>query len=276
MAPSDAALVHRELDLEIAEMPTADKAASKAKQQRVRGAVAPGRTNKSAAATLVAVLCCASTVLFAVFVIGGCLSYEPYAPVNSGASRSSLNPLLPYDKILRRFGPLLPLLPPLLRAGAAEPKAPGPLLMPSAFAAVLVFAAVAAVRLALYLSLLPGGAFGPSGPVSSGESHDHWMSDHVFLGGSMVGSLATEGAALVAHLAQRPLGGAPRLWAAAAAAWALWLLTAADMHYTARFFHPPPENLRAWACSMLLFQAPLATWAIWHAMPGSIARAAAA
>eukprot|EP00873_Tetraselmis_striata_P039078 jgi/Tetstr1/459342/TSEL_004737.t1 len=210
---------------------------------------------------------------------GGCAAYEfgALAALPPGTPRGALNPLLPFDRLLRAAGPALPLAVPALRAGL--PPTPG---LPAAATALALYAAVAAARIALYLSFQPGGvlaaALGP--PPRADGAHAHWLSDHVLLGASMLAQLGAEAGLLVSalyhlHHPHHPppphhqrhgstaMSAPWRMWAALALAAILAVLTAADMHITARFFHPPAESLRAWTVGAVLFQAPLASWAIW-------------
>lgn len=214
----------------------------------------------------------AAMVAWTAAVWMGCLWYEVDAHLMRGVPRSALNPLLPYDKLLRRVGPLLPLTVPLLRGEGDTGHA-----MPGVLHTLVIYTAFAALRIALYLAFQPDGAMANllfTTSTAAGK-HAHWLSDHILLGSSMLGMLAAEAAMLAAQLcscrssgAVAPSNGSStawrRLWAGAALTVVLWALTAIDMHFTARFFHPPQENVRAWAVGVFVFQAPLASWAIWQ------------
>lgn len=237
-----------------------------------------GTTNKTAGSALLgtvshaaaaAGLSCALMVAFAASVVFGCAFHEPDPLVSPGLSRSSLNPLLPYDWLLRRAGPLVPMILPLLRT-TPEPvsKTANSPSMPSTLYTVSVYGAMAIVRILIYMAFLPGGILGPPISEDSADLHDHWMSDHILLGTSMTGQFAAEIVFLVAYFYRsrlRVTATAARLGIALIMAVVLWVFTTIDMHYTARFFHPVDENIRAWGLGLVLFQVPLATWSILQA-----------
>eukprot|EP00192_Tetraselmis_astigmatica_P018963 CAMPEP_0117656452 /NCGR_PEP_ID=MMETSP0804-20121206/4812_1 /TAXON_ID=1074897 /ORGANISM="Tetraselmis astigmatica, Strain CCMP880" /LENGTH=244 /DNA_ID=CAMNT_0005462855 /DNA_START=636 /DNA_END=1367 /DNA_ORIENTATION=- len=239
------------------------------KGRQPRASQQDSKHSKAAVITPLAVaaaLCCAGMGLFALAIALGCSSHEPDPLVAAGLSRSSLNPLLQYDLLLRKAGPVLPLIPPVLRAAVTASGKPPPrsFLLPGLLHTSAVYVAAATIRVALYLAGLPGGVLGKPQPL---ELHAHWMSDHILLGSSMTAALAAEAAILTAFLLQgMRLSGAAaaRILLSLVVAVALFALTVVDMHYTAKFFHPVTENLRAWAVGLLIFQAPLATWVVWR------------
>lgn len=233
---------------------------AKGKNRPVSASISANETPRNLP-TSTAIVSCFAMAGFALAVALGCAAYETDTPVMPGVARSSLNPLLTYDRLLRVAGPIFPLAPPLVRSWLAT-SSPGRVsILPSLKVTLAIYAAAAALRLMLYLSLLPGSPLGPLEP-ETGSLHQHLMSDHIFLGGCMAASLATEASLLIAYLSCYPSH--LRAWAALLFASLLWLVTAGDMHYTARYFHPVSENLRALGASLVLFHAPQATWAIWH------------
>ena len=208
------------------------------------------------------------------------------------SSPSSL-PLLWFDAILRRVGPFLPA--PLLAARAAAHGRLGgargggaPARPRSHFIqAAAVYAAAAAVRLGVYLPHRAGvladavdavaaavrgeavalaHAARPAPTIHAGR---HVMSDHVFLGACLAAALAAEGALLAAdlrraHATRRGVavsrGRVALLSAGVALCATLFLLLAADMYYTAAYFHARHESLAAVAAGSVAFGGPVAWW----------------
>ncbi|XP_075264251.1 uncharacterized protein LOC142356176 [Convolutriloba macropyga] len=136
-----------------------------------------------------------------------------------------------YGKLGRYF----PLIPPLLRIGAGIGSKPMPnaFLLPGVPETIAVYGSAAAVRVAVYLACLPGGAFGQAKPQPN-ELHNHWMSDHILLGSSMTAGLAVEAALLAAFLSQGlRLNAAStcRIVVSFGCSALLFVLTTVDMHY---------------------------------------------
>ena len=176
-------------------------------------------------------------------------------------------PLLQYDRALVRFGPLLPLGPLFLRFFADRSDE---LAVPTPKRALVVYTMAAGVRLAVYLI---GVAFGSA-----------MMSDHLFLGASVLVSAQGEAVASAASLLRLAasngwlngmrgvkgtiLSGASgsrtaSVRASAAAAVACASLVAAttlvglqcgDAYYTARYFHRPRETAIGGALGLVLCQ----------------------
>lgn len=176
-------------------------------------------------------------------------------------------PLLQYDRALVRFGPLLPLGPLFLRFFADRSDE---LAVPTPKRALVVYIMAAGVRLAVYLI---GVAFGSA-----------MMSDHLFLGASVLVSAQGEAVASAASLLRLAasngwlngmrgvkgtiLSGASgsrraSVRASAAAAVACASLVAAttlvglqcgDAYYTARYFHRPRETAIGGALGLVLCQ----------------------
>jgi hypothetical protein len=185
-------------------------------------------------------------VLWGVVLLAGTASYRgPEA-----AARAHL-PLARYDAAFVKFGPRFFLAPLGLRAFSdVADEAPHP----TPARAFVVYAIVGLVRLAVYLL-----------GVASGSRA---MSDHLFLGASVVAAAQGEAIACAAtalRLAStaRAGGGVSRLrisFASAAAiagavvASALLVVQTGDAYYTAAYFHPPRETFVAWATGLVLCQ----------------------
>ncbi|KAL6747232.1 hypothetical protein V8C86DRAFT_1353144 [Haematococcus lacustris] len=103
--------------------------------------------------------------------------------------------------------------------------------------------------------------------------HVAYLSDHLFLGASVVACLQVELVCAVSDVIKLELGGGPGpgrgglpLWrhmaagSAAVLSMAGLLLVSLDMHFTARHFHQPRESVLALLLGGLAFQAPLLLW----------------
>lgn len=197
-------------------------------------------------------------VAWLVTLLAGAASYD-------GPSRATDAhlPLAWYDAIFVRFGPLLPLAPLALRFLADRTDEPS---IPSPGRALLVYVIVSFVRLAVYLA---GVAFGSAA-----------MSDHLFLGATVVVSAQGEATACAASLVRlltdvkwtqrsmrcasgvvRGRAALPGLLASAcvagaglATAVALVLLQCGDAYYTAAYFHAPRETAIGAVSGLVLCQ----------------------
>ncbi|KAG2437742.1 hypothetical protein HYH02_011118 [Chlamydomonas schloesseri] len=220
-------------------------------------------------------------LLLWVAVVGaGCLHWEAELP--DGASKEDFeHPLIWFDRhVFRVWGPLLPLLPYLVRvaafslrrrrlqpqtgaAAASAPAAPAPL-RPAASLAVqagLLYFVIIVVRIALYVGhvALQRGA------------GVYLVSDHLLLAASVVACFQSElvlcfSDAHKAELLARhdPGAGTPQVAAASGLVGAVFVLVAlyGDMYCTARWYHHPGENLAALGVGGAVFQLPVLLWLV--------------
>ncbi len=210
--------------------------------------------------------------------------------LHQGTVRSSKvhHALLWYDRgLLRPFGPLLPFAVVLGRAGllaalhwwdrraaawrghtAATPAAvqqqqqqqQGPRLRLATLAklCVQVYVGIALLRLAIYLLHV----------AVSRLLHYDIMSDHIFLSATMLVCLHVEMLCVLSDLLRLPIaddGSLPSLAelglnSVFVTALFLYLLTALDMFFTARYYHDPLESALTLVSVFFLFQLPTLRW----------------
>ncbi|GBF93091.1 hypothetical protein Rsub_05702 [Raphidocelis subcapitata] len=137
-----------------------------------------------------------------------------------------------------------------------------------------LYSLIALARILLYLShyyAMRGSLFA-----------EHLVSDHLFLGGTIMVCLQSEAVCLVSDalrgLEARVTAREAGLTATFVAALFLYLCTAADMYFTARFYHYPLESFATTIAVFLLFQAPVIRWLrnSWRRAPAGAAAPAAA
>ena len=186
-------------------------------------------------------------VLWGVVLLAGTATYT-----GPGAAQNAHLPLAWYDALFVRFGPLFFMLPLALRAFSdVADETP----LPTPARAFVVYTIVGIVRLAVYLLGLALGS--------------RAMSDHLFLGATVVASAQGEAVACAATAlrlmatAKAGGGGVSRarlslaMLAATAGvlvATALLVLQCGDAYATAAYFHPPRETVVAWATGFALCQ----------------------
>jgi hypothetical protein len=186
-------------------------------------------------------------VLWGVVLLAGTATYA-----GPGAAQNAHLPLAWYDALFVRFGPLFFMLPLALRAFSDVADETS---LPTPARAFVVYAIVGLVRLAVYLLGLALGS--------------RAMSDHLFLGATVVASAQGEAVACAATAlrltatARAGGGGVSRarlslaMLAATAGmlvATALLVLQCGDAYATAAYFHPPRETVVAWATGFALCQ----------------------
>jgi hypothetical protein len=169
-------------------------------------------------------------------------------------------PFIWFDNILRVSGPLLPVPVLLLRwyATLPPPGATGTL-RPAMLELLVLYTGITVSRLGLYaLHLLVApllrAATEPGMPA-------HLLSDHIFLGASLVAIFSAE-AHLIAADIRRSWTGRQALdqavlAAAAAVLVLLYGLMCVEMHITARHFHGAAESFTAVVAGLAVFQAPV-------------------
>lgn len=217
-------------------------------------------------------------LLWAVAVLVGSLHNE--ALPDGADKRTFQHPLSDFDRyVFRVWGPLLPLaafalrllaglarLPPSppTAAGRPTPLRPGVTL---AMRALVLYVAVAAVRVAVYLGHV----------AVQRQAELFLMSDHLLLAASMVSCLQSEMLLALSDMYKMELlRDAFLRQAAVAASLVLAALTAltvaADMYFTARWFHSPGESLASLVAGTLLFHVPVGMWLVRHANrpPGAV------
>jgi len=185
--------------------------------------------------------------------------------------------------IFRKFGSLLPFIPLAARVAAVtllgrasiwwsqrrhDSRPPTPLCtlaLPCSCAYVLVVV----VRIALYMLHL--AAQGAAKSVSSSSSTEApepsaaWVSDHVFLGASVVACLQVEVVCGISDVIKLEVYGANivrELLAGLAFMTSLFthVMVCADMYFTTRFYHVPMESFLGVLAGLLIFQLPLLVW----------------
>ena len=189
-------------------------------------------------------------VLWGVVLLAGTATYA-----GPEAAKNAHLPLAWYDAFFVRFGPLFFMLPLALRAFSDKQNVAAETSLPTPARAFVVYTIVGLVRLAVYLLGLALGS--------------RAMSDHLFLGATVVASAQGEAIACAATalrlMATARAGGGgvsrARLSLAMLAATAGMLLATAmlalqcgDAYATAAYFHPPRETVVAWATGFALCQ----------------------
>ncbi|GMH40561.1 hypothetical protein BSKO_08465 [Bryopsis sp. KO-2023] len=190
-------------------------------------------------------------------------------------------PLKWYDNLVRRIGPLLPLLVvgvrlialmcPIQRWSQSTSK-------PSATEIGLVYIGITILRVLIYLLHLgvEGSSLMTKMP-SWIQGDGQLMSDHIVLGASMICILQIEAVFFWREYETRRRAGYRRLpgesqpqpWRLIVVAFAFVLacvlfgLTCADMYYTARHFHPRFQSSLALSIGFFVFQVPSAIW-VYH------------
>lgn len=196
-------------------------------------------------------------------------------------------PFKMFDRVLRLVGPAVPLAVMLLRYLAYLPlgRLPGPDTVAgnsssgTFFQLAAVYAALTVVRWGIYVlhvALAPTVLRSWKRP---GSLTTDLMSDHIFLGASLIAILTSEGHQLAAHARswhrrrsatsqshtqthnQSPPPGAAihrRLVIVAMVVWTLLVASiCTDMYTTARHFHEPRESVAAAVAGVFVFQVPM-------------------
>eukprot|EP00955_Chlamydomonas_euryale_P056660 356503-Chlamydomonas_euryale.AAC.2 len=218
--------------------------------------------------------------------LAGTLSHDGGALLAAHAGKRPPHPLSRFDAAFRAAGPLLPLLPWLLRAAPLEAVAmAGAAAAPGcgaratlAWPCLAAYLVVCAARMLLYLAHVVA-----QGGGGAGGGHGGWLSDHIFLAASVVACLSVELGACAADAMRldggglhtrdgRDCGGGSggvrrraAVGAAAAVALLLYGLVCADMFVTCRHFHQPTESLAALLGGLVCFQVPMLVWFTAHA-----------
>lgn len=236
----------------------------------------------------------ALTLLFWLLnVLSGCFFYDPRA-----GSYKYRHPMAAYDLVFKRAGSALPFIPWALRALAAAAAAyeqgvrwPQALRTALRFAPVreplFMYAIVTVARVALWVAhsseafcqLTGEGRLNPG--VCQSKQRPHVLADHVLLAASVLSILMAEASLSVvletppapgrsqggsvyifAATPTRPRRSLSRMMGMVAFLTSLVLisLTSSDMHYTARFFHPPGEIVASLLAGFFMFQLPVAAW----------------
>ncbi|CAL8465031.1 g4566 [Coccomyxa elongata] len=207
-------------------------------------------------------------------LIGGFLHSEVHHGMETKTLQARL-PLLWFDRLLRRHGPLLPLpvfairlavdIAAVLSNGHNLQSPQGNRLRHHLAEAAVVYVGVTAVRLFVY-GLHCAGVYrllSRAGAVSAVPIQ--LMSDHIFLGASVVAILSAELVLLRCTLRQAscPVHVKTLARAGLLAAAALLVLTCGDMHFTARFFHERTETFLGAILGLLAFQIPITWWLLY-------------
>ncbi|KAF6255374.1 hypothetical protein COO60DRAFT_1702850 [Scenedesmus sp. NREL 46B-D3] len=133
-----------------------------------------------------------------------------------------------------------------------------------ALSCLVVYSSMAVARLAIYLThyfLLKNRLL-----------EFHVVSDHIFLAATMLISLHTELLCLMSDMLRairsRDSSNKAVLWHEVAlallfvVALSLYLFTAADMYYTAKYFHFPLESFSTTVLVFIMFQLPVVLWLV--------------
>lgn len=92
----------------------------------------------------------------------------------------------------------------------------------------------------------------------------HIVSDHVFLGATILVSLHVELVCVLSDAVRlwrrRHYGRQALLQVAMLAGLMLYLATAVDMYFTAKYYHTPAETVSTVVVVFLLFQLPVLAW----------------
>lgn len=201
-------------------------------------------------------------------------------------------PFKTFDRVLRLVGPAVPLAVMLIRYLAYLPlgRLPGPDTDNSSSGTFLhlaaVYAALTVVRWGIYVLhvlLAPTVLRSWKRP---GSLTTDLMSDHIFLGASLIAILTSEGHQLAAHARgwhrrsnatsqshtqthnqSSPPGAAihRRLVIVAMVVWTLLVASiCTDMYTTARHFHEPRESVAAAVAGVFVFQVPMTIYLCLH------------
>lgn len=180
-------------------------------------------------------------------------------------------PMVWFDRMLRRYGALLPFLGFAIRWWGSALATPGGSVTPaSQFAeAGVIYISLTVARIFVYILHVTGLLHllvRERAGVGAAEKRSHLLSDHLVLGASLMAIFTTELGLGVADL-KRALGTpkpeVARLTCNLTALVLTVLLTvgtSVDMFYTARYFHGAGEILWALVLGYFLFQGPLAMW----------------
>lgn len=205
-------------------------------------------------------------VIWWLAIAAGVAAYEGMPP----GKKRVYHIMLWFDKgILRPAGPLVPFVILAVRSGvlavahwwenrhAARPKRSLQLDIGClTLVCVKVYAAMAAIRVIVYLIHYYA--------IDANYLTDHMVSDHMFLAATMLICLQAEFMFLLsdiirtmkAEISVREVG----LTLTFIIALFLYLFTAADMFYTAKYYHHPFETFTTTVIVFLLFQLPVLRW----------------